>query len=50
MAAVNVLNITVCDNPAPFTAGLRFEITFECVVSLAQGACAVDQPAACYLV
>lgn len=39
MAAVNVTNINVLDNPAPFTHGFSFEITFECVSPLADGTC-----------
>lgn len=35
MAAVNVLNVMVLDNPAPFCSPLKFEITFECVQPLA---------------
>ena len=34
MASVNVTNIVVLDNPAPFTNPLQFEITFECVREL----------------
>jgi len=38
MAAVNVTNITVFDNPCIFTTGFRFEVTFECVAPLTDGA------------
>lgn len=31
MASINVTNIRVQDNPAAFTARLKFEITFECL-------------------
>lgn len=34
MAAVNIVNVTVLDNPAPFLTPLKFEITFECVQQL----------------
>jgi hypothetical protein len=37
MAAVNVSNINVLDNPAAFTNGFSFEITFECVSPLTDG-------------
>jgi len=34
MALVNVANMVVQDNPAPFGNPLQFEITFECLQSL----------------
>lgn len=34
MALVNVANMVVLDNPAPFGNPLQFEITFECLQSL----------------
>jgi len=34
MALVNVTNMVVLDNPAPFGNPLQFEITFECLQSL----------------
>lgn len=34
MALVNVANMAVLDNPAPFTNPLQFEITFECLEGL----------------
>lgn len=34
MAAVNVVNISVVNNPGKFTDNLAFEITFECVSAL----------------
>ncbi len=37
MAAVNVLNISVLNNPGKFTDKLAFEITFECVTALTDG-------------
>ena len=38
MAAVNVLNINVLDNPCAFTNPLQFEVTFECLAKLTDGA------------
>jgi hypothetical protein len=37
MAYVDVKNIVVLDNPAPFLAPFRFEITFDCTGPLADG-------------
>ncbi|KAF7722373.1 Histone chaperone asf1 [Apophysomyces ossiformis] len=34
MSLVNILNIQVLDNPAPFTNQFQFEITFECNAEL----------------
>lgn len=34
MSVVNVTNVTVLDNPAPFTNPFQFEITFECLADL----------------
>lgn len=34
MAAINVLEIKVLDNPCKFTEPFRFEITFECLAAL----------------
>ena len=28
--SINVINVEVKDNPAPFTAPFQFEITFDC--------------------
>jgi histone chaperone ASF1 len=39
MAAVNVVNISTLNNPGKFTDNLAFEITFECVSALKEGAC-----------
>jgi histone chaperone ASF1 len=36
MAAVNVLNISVLNNPAPFNQKLSFEVTFECLTALSE--------------
>lgn len=38
MASVNVLNIDVLDNPTAFTNPFQFEVTFECVQELSDGA------------
>mmetsp|Transcript_5238 Transcript_5238/g.11463 ORF Transcript_5238/g.11463 Transcript_5238/m.11463 type:complete len:252 (-) Transcript_5238:197-952(-) len=35
MALVNVVNMAVLDNPAPFLSSFSFEITFECLQPLA---------------
>jgi hypothetical protein len=37
MALVNILNVEVLDNPAPFGNPFQFEITFECVAALEDG-------------
>jgi histone chaperone ASF1 len=37
MAYVNLLNVTVMNNPAPFTSPFQFEITFECLKELKEG-------------
>jgi len=34
MAAINVTNVVVLDNPAPFTNPLQFEIEYECLYDL----------------
>ena len=39
MFAINVTNIVVLDNPAMFTSPFQFEVTFECLKELSQGAC-----------
>ncbi len=36
MSAINVTNVVVLDNPAPFTNPFQFEITFECLKELAE--------------
>ncbi len=33
-AVINVTNVTVLNNPAPFTSKLAFEISFECLDNL----------------
>tara|TARA_B110000208_G_scaffold169958_1_gene211118 strand:+ start:550 stop:753 length:204 start_codon:yes stop_codon:yes gene_type:complete len=38
MAVVNVLNVTVLDNPSRFTNPFQFEITFDCLRALPDGA------------
>jgi histone chaperone ASF1 len=37
MALVNILNVEVLDNPAPFQNPFQFEITFECIAPLEEG-------------
>jgi len=37
MSLVNVANMVVLDNPAPFGNPLQFEITFECLQALEDG-------------
>lgn len=39
MALVNVLDVTVLDNPTSFTNPFQFDITFECVQELQDGNC-----------
>ncbi|KAF3907112.1 hypothetical protein ABW21_db0203608 [Orbilia brochopaga] len=34
MSVVSLLNVNILDNPAPFAAKFRFEITFECLEQL----------------
>ena len=34
MTAVNLTNVTVLDNPSPFTNPFQFEVTFECLQPL----------------
>jgi len=36
MAAVSLLNVSVRNNPAPFNSPYEFEITFECLETLAK--------------
>ncbi|KAK7099763.1 histone chaperone asf1b-like [Littorina saxatilis] len=36
MALVNIVNVTVLDNPSPFLRPFQFEITFECAEDLPQ--------------
>lgn len=38
MALVNLTNIVVLDNPTSFTNPFTFEITFECIQELQDGA------------
>nr|DAD31948.1 TPA_asm: hypothetical protein HUJ06_010799 [Nelumbo nucifera] len=37
MSAVNITNVTVLDNPAPFLNPFQFEITYECLIPLKDG-------------
>lgn len=41
MSVVNILNIQVLDNPTRFTNPFQFEITFECISPLNNGAMSV---------
>ncbi|KAI1302355.1 Histone chaperone asf1 [Halotydeus destructor] len=34
MAKVHIVNVSVLDNPSPFTNAFQFEITFECIEDL----------------
>ncbi|KAJ8426797.1 hypothetical protein Cgig2_007852 [Carnegiea gigantea] len=34
MSAVNITNVTILDNPAPFLSPFQFEISYECLVPL----------------
>ncbi|ESQ28711.1 hypothetical protein EUTSA_v10019161mg [Eutrema salsugineum] len=34
MSAINITNVTVLDNPAPFVSPFQFEISYECLNSL----------------
>ncbi|KAI9291377.1 the histone deposition protein Asf1 [Neoconidiobolus thromboides FSU 785] len=36
MSVVNILNISILNNPAPFLAPFQIEITFECIGQLQQ--------------
>lgn len=38
MAYVRVTNVTVLDNPSLFTNPFQFEITFDCLAPLTDGA------------
>ncbi|KAJ9548962.1 hypothetical protein OSB04_021505 [Centaurea solstitialis] len=37
MSAVNLTNVTVLSNPAPFLSPFRFEISYECLLPLKDG-------------
>jgi histone chaperone ASF1 len=37
MALVNLLNVEILDNPAPFANPVQMEITFECIAQLEDG-------------
>lgn len=37
MALINITNIIVEENPAPFLSPLKFKITFESVKDVAEG-------------
>ncbi|CAN6933724.1 unnamed protein product [Brassica oleracea] len=34
MSAINITNVSVLDNPAPFVSPFQFEISYECLTSL----------------
>lgn len=38
MSVVSLLGVKILNNPAPFTAPYEFEITFECLEQLREGA------------
>lgn len=40
MAAVDIFDVKVLDNPAPYTNPLQFEITYEVRELLKEGTCA----------
>lgn len=44
MALVNITNVTVLDNPAPFTNPFQFEVTFECIQELQDGTLIATTP------
>lgn len=37
MALVNIINVSVMDNPSSFTNPFQFEVTFECLQELSDG-------------
>lgn len=37
MSAVNITNVAVLDNPAPFLSPFQFEISYECLDALKDG-------------
>lgn len=37
MSAINITNVAVLDNPAPFVSPFQFEISYECLNSLKDG-------------
>lgn len=37
MSLVNIIHVTVLDNPTSFTNPFQFEITFECLQELQDG-------------
>jgi len=38
MAKVQLANVAVLDNPSPFLNPFQFEVTFECIEELKEGA------------
>ena len=39
MASITVQQVRVLDNPSTFLADFKFEITFECIAPISDGAC-----------
>jgi histone chaperone ASF1 len=37
MAAINITNVVIQNNPAPFLAPFHLQITFECLKELTEG-------------
>jgi histone chaperone ASF1 len=37
MAAINITNVTVLENPASVTSPFQFQIQYECLLDLADG-------------
>lgn len=44
MSVVSLLGVTILNNPAKFTDGYQFEITFECLEQLEKGKRTVAAP------
>jgi histone chaperone ASF1 len=42
MALVNIINVSVMDNPSSFTNPFQFEVTFECLQELSDGKYSVN--------
>jgi hypothetical protein len=47
MSAVNLTNVAVLDNPTSFVNPFQFEISYECLVALEDGAFASFTPPPC---
>jgi hypothetical protein len=48
MSAVNLTNVAVLDNPTSFVNPFQFEISYECLVALEDGAFASFTPPPSY--